>query len=131
MNENFNRAITLYNLFISPDGDVWKRTVLQNCFARVEIIKSVSGNEISAASSFTVRIPASESYLPYENWAAANCVGWTLRAGDIVVMGEVRDEITPEKNAAKLLAKYKDSAFKIRAFTDNSRYTQPHYKVAG
>lgn len=131
MNENFNSTITLYNLFASSDGDIWKKTVLQNCFARVEIIKSVSGNELSMASSFTVRIPASESYLPYENWAAANCVGWTLRAGDIVVIGEVRDEITPEKNAVQLLAKYKSRAFKIREFADNSIHAQPHYKVVG
>lgn len=131
MNENFNRTITLYNLFASPDGDVWKRIVLKNCFARAEIIRSSSGNDNSMARRFTVRIPASESYVPYENWAAVNCAGWTLRAGDIVVIGEVQDEITPEKNAVQLLAKYKDSAFKIREFADNSRYAQPHYKVVG
>lgn len=130
----FDTTITVLNRragMDSPDNlDAWKKTVLHGCFWSAQTIRSVSGADISLASSYLVRVPRSSAYRTYDAWKS-DMVGFTFSTGDIIVKGEVKEDVTPE-SARDILRRYPDS-FTVSLFRDNSGAVEAleHYRLEG
>ena len=125
INPTFKDTVTLYHQLKDVVNNrtviKWVRTVFENCFFGSQIAQDLSGNTLSLASSYTVRIP-------FEGKSVE------IAPGDIVVRGEVMDEIEDvvDKRANDLLAKYRPDAFTVRAVSDNTKIPQgAHYKAVG
>lgn len=143
MNPNYNQTITIYNCLRAADNpeerkDVWQRTVLHDCFYKNVMGKAESGNGLKMENVCTARIPASESYMPYRDWAALpeqeRRSRFTCGLRDIVVKGECTEEITgmPPHTAAELVAGRKPEAFVVTAFSDNTSSRKgKHYRLGG
>lgn len=139
MNPNYNATITIYNCLHAKDSqkkkDVWKKTVLSGCFFKAAMTVAQNGTEATQANTYTVRIPKSDQYMAYRDWAdSGGASGFTASHGDIVVLGECPDEITGEApdTASQVLARNKPDAFKVTAFADNTRHIAgKHYRLGG
>lgn len=143
MNPNYNQVITVYNCFRAednPDGakDIWKRTVLRDCFYKNMMGRVDSDKGSQMSSTYTARIPESENYRPYYEWVALpekereNC--FTLSLGDIVLKGECSEEITGKSpfTATELLQRHKPDSFRVTAFSDNTDHIAgKHYRAGG
>lgn len=143
MNPNYNHAITVFNCLKAADNpnskkDTWQKTVIHDCY-----YKNVMGRVDSEKSSkmqnvYTARIPKSDDYLPYHEWAKksddARTSYFTFSLGDIIVKGECDDLITGSSpnTATELLDRYKPDAFLVTAFSDNTYHqVSKHYRVGG
>lgn len=144
MNPNYNQTITIYNCFRAADNpeskaDVWQKTVLHNCF-----YKSVIGRTEYAQknprmdNTYTVRIPVSDSYLPYCEWIRLpeeeRKMYFTCSQNDIVIRGECEAEITGSSpdTASQVLSRYKPDSFVVTAFSDNTLHLRAkHYRLGG
>lgn len=144
MNPNYNQTITLYNCFRAPDNpsskkDIWQKTVLHNCF-----YKNIMGRTEYASSNlkmqnvYTVRIPESEEYKPYNEWIKLSDEErqkyFTCSLKDIVVKGECAEDITgtSPSTAAEMLSRYKPESFVVTAFSDNTSHRMgKHYRLGG
>lgn len=118
-NPNYVHTITLYR----QRGGIWSRTVLHGCFFKEVATVVQSGTQATQASTYTARIPLD---------VAGS--GFTVRPGDIVILGEVTDEVSDEKGyrAAEILLRYKPAAFKATVATDNtSHLMDKHYRYGG
>ena len=137
-NPNYQHTITIYNrLPAAASGsrtDTWRRTVLTGCFFKAETQISNNGTVATQSNTYTVRIPESDRYLPRDKWCQAANRGkrWTVSEDDIVVFGKVTDEISGAFSAVDLLNKYRPDAFRVKAFSDNTRYRYlKHYRLGG
>lgn len=143
MNPNYNHTITVFNCLKAADNpnskkDTWQKTVIHDCY-----YKNVMGRVDSEKSSkmqnvYTARIPQSDDYLPYHEWAkkpeAARASYFTFSLGDIVVKGVCDELITGSSpnTATELLERYKPDSFVVTAFSDNtSHQMSKHYRVGG
>ena len=139
LNPNYNAVITLYNCLHAKDSpekkDIWKKTVLQDCFFKASTSVPQNGTEAVVSNIYVARIPQSEKYMPSAGWAAAGGeAGFTVSEGDIVDLGECTDEISGESpdTAAQVLSRNKPNAFRITAFSDNTRHIAgKHYRLGG
>ena len=142
MNPNYNQTITVYNCLKgadNPDGkkDVWKRTVLQDCYFKSVISRVEEGKSVRMVNVYTVRIPESEKYRPYSEWSAlpADIIGahFTLNTEDIIVKGECHETITGASphTASELLKRHKPDAFVVTAISDNTNCKHAKYYRAG
>ena len=138
MNQNYNQTITLYNRIRSADNsekkEHWRRTVLRGCFWKTVINTGFFGTQASVQNTYVVRIPENSHYRPYAEYINANRGFFTASAGDIVVKGECKEEITGEggQTAAQILNRYKPDAFKVTAFSDNTGFpVGKHYRLGG
>lgn len=139
MNPNYNATITLYNCLRAKDSpgkkDVWKKTVLPGCFFKATMTVAQNGTEATYSNAYTARIPQNEQYMDYRSWVeAGGTSGFTVSDGDIVVLGECQDEITGESPnmASQVLIRNKPNAFKVTAFSDNTRHIAgKHYRLGG
>lgn len=125
INPTFKDMVTLYHQQreVTNNRTVikWMRTVFENCFFGSQIAQGMNGNTLSLASSYTVRIP-------FEGKTVE------IAPGDIIVRGEVMDEIedVSGKRVNDLLAKYRPDAFTVRAVSDNTKLPHgAHYKAVG
>lgn len=143
MNPNYNQTITIYNCLRAVDDpdskkDAWKKTVLHNCFYKNVIGQIESGSGIQMANAYTVRIPKTDDYRPYNEWVklpkSEHDKYFTCSLKDIVVKGECTEEIsgTSPSTASELVTRYKPEAFVVAAFSDNtsSQYAK-HYRLGG
>jgi len=112
----FNHTCTIYNKYQDSGTDKWHRTVLSGVFWKdikgTVIQKQGTGNQSSLRLIIPKSISNAADYVEPDNYSGS---GWTLKAGDIVVFGEVTDTITV--SAAKELAKY--STMRIILAVDN------------
>ena len=144
MNPNYNQMITIYNCFRGTDNpvsksDIWQKTVLHNCFYKNVIGRSeYADKEPKMNSVYTVRIPASEKYMPYREWIQLSEEErkefFTCSQKDIVVRGECSEEIsgTSPDTASQILSRNKPDAFVVTAFSDNtSHWMAKHYRLGG
>ena len=138
MNQNYNQTITLYNRIRSADSsdknEHWRRTVLRGCFWKTVINTGFFGTQASVQNTYVVRIPENSHYRPYAEYINANRGFFTASAGDIVVKGECKEEITGEggQTAAQILNRHKPDAFKVTAFSDNTGCpVGRHYRLGG
>lgn len=143
MNPNYIHTITVYNCLRATDNpdsmkDTWQKTVLHGCYYK-NVIGRVDSDKTSRMQNvYTARIPESEQYLSYHEWAEKpekeRASYFTLSLDDIVVKGECDEMITGKTpdTAAELLARHKPDAFVVTAFSDNtSHMMSKHYRVGG
>lgn len=135
INPTFQDTITLYHQHRHLDETTkrnvteWVRMVLTDCYFGTQNVETLNGNTLSQASSYTVRIPKNDAYTEQYNG-----VGFSVAPGDIIVKGEVLDEISSISGvtASDVLNKYKPNSFTVRTFSDNTKIPHAaHYKVTG
>ena len=125
INPIFNQTITLYHQSKDVSSvktiTVWTRTVHTECYYGTQKAENLSGNTLSQASSYIVRIP-------YNGTKIDVC------EGDVIVCGSVSDEITDMQGSrmTDLLKKYKPDCFTVRTCSDNTKIAHgAHYKLTG
>lgn len=127
INPTFKEVITHYHQKRSIDTSTnrtqteWIRTVYCNCFFGTHEAESLSGNTLSQASSYIVRIPFIGERMEFSS-------------GDVIFLGEIKD--IPEDSAGKrisdLIGKYKPDCFTVRTIADNTKISYgAHYKLTG
>lgn len=142
MNPNYLHTITVYNRVRGQDNpskkDTWTRMVLTDCFYKNVIGKIEDGKTVRMGNVYTARIPESEKYIPYHEFAKLTeeerTMYFTFNLGDIVVYGACQEEITgtSPNTAAEFLERMKPDAFKVTAFSDNTSHIYAkHYRVGG
>lgn len=130
----FDYTVTVLNRRDSKDSpdrlDAWKKTVLHNCAWSVQTVRSVNGTEVSLGAAYVARIPKSQDYHPYHEWTK-NMEGFTFSTGDIIIRGEVTEEITAD-NVKAVVRQYPES-FTVSLFRDNTNTVEAleHYRVEG
>lgn len=138
MNQNYIFTITLYNRIRAADTpdrkERWIRTVLHNCFWKSSVGTTFSGTDAGIRNIYTVRIPKDPRYLPYHEFVKKPAWYFTVSQEDIVILGEIQEEITGESGhmAAQVLNRYSPNAFKVTAFSDNTAFPMDkHYRIGG
>lgn len=142
LNNNYNCSITIFNKLNSKDSTIgkekWQRTNLVDCFYKAETAVFQSNTEASKDNTYTVRIPQSEYYLPYNEWKLLSDGErekyFTLSIGDIIVGYECYDFIdgSSGNTATQVLNNHKPNAFKITSISDNTRFPfGKHYRLGG
>lgn len=138
MNQNYVYTLTLYNRIQAADSEDrkehWKRTVLHNCFWKSVVNTGFNGTQASVQNTYVARIPKDSAYLRYPEYAKSPGGHFTVSQGDIVVLGECREEITGASGhtAAQVLNRCKPDAFKVTAFSDNTAFPlAKHYRLGG
>jgi hypothetical protein len=107
-----NCDITIYNKYLASRAEVFQRSVIRN--VGWQATKAVSGTKAGPLQSnvATIFIPfvGNTEYLAPKAWQAlvSKSANWTLQEGDVVVRGEVADEITGAFTITDLRAKYDD-----------------------
>lgn len=125
INPTFKDTVTLYHPREETENGQtvtkWVRKVFKECFFGENIAENLTGNTLSPASSYTVRIPFAGETV-------------AIAPGDVIVKGSVTDEVedVAGKRVNDLLAKYRPDAFTVRAVSDNTKIPQgAHYKAVG
>lgn len=142
MNPNYKETITVFNCIRGRDNltkkDIWTRTVLHDCFYKFVQVRVDDGKIAKTVGTYTARIPESEQYLPYREFAKLSDEergkNFTFNLGDIVVKGECLEEITGKtpNTATEVLDRLQPDAFVITAFSDNTSHPcAKHYRVGG
>lgn len=93
-----------------------------------------SGTDADIRNIYTVRIPKDPRYLPYHEFVKKPAWYFTVSQEDIVILGEIQEEITGESGhmAAQVLNRYSPNAFKVTAFSDNTAFPMgKHYRIGG
>lgn len=107
-----NGHITIYNRYFVSRVETYQRTVIKNVVW--EATKAVSGRStgVLASNVATVFIPMQRGadYLKPKAWQAlvTKTGNWTLQEGDVIVRGEITDNITTEYKLSDLRAEYDD-----------------------
>ncbi len=138
----WSTTITIYNKYTNTETQEvgWKRTVLTNCFITVarELVSIDNGVSQTYRNVTVCRIPKNSSYVDAYSWSTevAQTSKFTLQTGDIIVKGNITDEIdeyTKGSRATDLVEKYKaKGVFRIGTIRDNSDSVRnlPHYYVS-
>lgn len=141
MNYNYADTITIFNKLKAGDNDgaeVWYKTILKNCFFKVSTHVSQLDVQATLSSTYTARIPDNPNYINYQQWKSlgeeSRGAFFTVSEGDIIVLGEIDDDITgePGETATEILRKYKPDAFRVTVVSDNTRFlSAKHIRVGG
>ena len=133
----FDYKITILNKIKSVDnsnnGDIWKKTVVNNCsFSKSNQVDN-AGNTISSAALFVIRIPKSKNYLEYKEWIKSPNNNFTLNGGDYIIKGEIPENPTTSKDVTDIYNSYRETACKITFTKDNTNTIEcmEHYRVEG
>lgn len=132
----WNRTATIYNK-VTEDGKLryYKHTVKGCYFGTQHVFDSDAGNA-SAVSENVLRVRKSALYI---NPAAYQALGsadkaayFTLRPGDVVLYGDIADDMADEqgKRPADILKKRR--GFVVKTSADNTQsQIMPHYRAGG
>lgn len=136
-------TITLYNKYEDTQTNIitWYRTVLHNCFWKATGNKVSVGNVEIDTKNLLCRIPKDERYLRIPDWENLPndrmSEYFTLKQGDIVVLGDIDDEINEYQKgyrATDFIDKYKNyGCFQIQQIGINtgSGKNNEHYYISG
>lgn len=131
-------TLTLYNRIRAADTsdrkEHWIRTVLHNCFWKSQIKTGFRDTGVSSQNVYVVRVPEDARYLPYAGFVKQQTGRFTFSQGDLVVLGECKEEITGETGhtMTQVLNRHSPDAFQITAFTDNTSFpVSRHYRLGG
>lgn len=111
-----NTALTLYNKYYDSESglNVYPRTVIpavmwQNRKAR-NVLASGGNLAVDQATIFIPFTGNLDNFTAAKAWLALSdkSANWTLQRGDLVVKGEVNDELGSEFTPSDLKAKYDD-----------------------
>ena len=137
----WNSTVTLYNRYEDPVTQVvtWYRSILTDCFWKINTNSVYENNNISVTygNEIICRIPKNENYLNPYLWkrldAEHRISKFTLQTGDILVNGELTDDINEYikgQRSTDLVDRYKDlGVIRIETVADNSDVVRnlPHY----
>ena len=140
----WDKTITIFNKYVDPTTQrvSWYKTVVENCFWKyVNNTYTLKRDKITLETKSVIcRIPQDSRFVDKRTWKglADKSDTFTLANGDIVVLGEVDDEIdeyVSGKRSTDLLTKYKeyDECFEIDTYVNNVQtgVGLEHYKVIG
>lgn len=145
----WDKTITIYNRIVNPTTQrvSWQRTVVENCFWKcVNDIYNMGRYGMSnlgvrvETKNIVCRIPKDDRFVDKREWKTLTDKSgyFTLGNGDIIVLGEVDDEIdeyTKGKHSTDLVEKYKeeDACLEIDTYIDNVQtgVGLEHYRVVG
>lgn len=112
--EWWNTTITVYNKYENPATRQisWHRTVLPNCFWKYTGSKIIVGETTIDTNATLCRIPKNSAFLEKYEWnnTQDKSKHFTLGTGDILVKGDVADEIDEYASGCRssdILTKYK------------------------
>lgn len=140
----WDSELTVYNKYTDPQTQIttWHRTVLSNCFLKSAGNKISIGNTVLDTNDIICRIPESDRFRNKHEWVEipndlmSNY--FTLGVGDIIVFGNVDDEINEYqsgKRSTDLINRYKDmqGCLEIQQVSNNTGIGRgnPHYYVRG
>lgn len=126
----FTETVTVYNKVVKDKITTWNRSVLTHCnyLNDRKIVVDTSGTGV--ATQTYVRILAKYNADRYKPPTTQESVGyyaltdftdhWTLNIGDIVVQGEVADELPQYDSGNNLLKKYAGRCFTVKSIKDNT-----------
>lgn len=126
-----NCTITVYNHAVVNHRDVWIRTVIPGCSARVKTKTELLDSGLKSAASAVIRIPVfspEKDYSPAAEWPK-NSETWTLQKSDLILIG-TGDELTSGIETLKD-RHGADNVFVINGYADNRRgslYLQ-HWRI--
>ncbi len=95
----WNKTITLYNKCedIESGQVYWYRHLLRNCFFKHKKHNVSTGNSKSLNDNAIVRIPKQKNFVSSFDWLkipnSLKSKSITLQVGDLIVLGDVSDEI--------------------------------------
>lgn len=136
-------TITIYNRYEDKQTSLitWHRTVIHNCFWKASGNKVKVSDIVLDSDSLICRIPKDANYLNPREWEQlSNDVMdnyFTLRQNDIVVRGEIEDEINEYQKGQRandFIEKYKyDGCFTIKkiAINTGTGKNNEHYYISG
>lgn len=133
----FNTTITILNKLRSIDSatkqDVWYKSVVPLCAWSQYSESAISGDTVSIGGHFIVRVPKQANFLPYSEWKDNPDGHLTFSVGDIIIKGEIDDDIITANTVPRIFQKYLPDAFYVKVFQNNTG-TIPlaeHYRVEG
>ena len=140
----WDTTITVYNKYEDAQTHVitWYRSVVTGCFYK-SVGNTVNINNVQLdTNNIICRIPVKDNYLASYEWIALGNdlkhLYFTLKQGDIIVVGEVDDiidEYTTGSRSTDLLKKYKalQGCLTIEQVGDNTGTGRgnKHYHVNG
>ena len=132
-------TVTLYNKHTASNGEItWYRTVLEGCFWKYETDYERVDNAIQMTKVLLCRVRKSDDFLENFEWQDSPYKNeyFTFNQGDILVKGEVEDELdeyTARQRSSDLLKKYKDRCAEITECRINvgAGRVCEHYLVRG
>lgn len=140
----WDTTITIYNKYEDSQTHVvlWFRHVLRNCFWKYTGDKVSVGTVVLDTKSVVCRIPKDAQFLEKYEWQRLPndqmADYFTIGLGDIIVKGEVTDEIdeyTAGNRSSDLLEKYKNlqGCMEIEDFSINTGLgrNNEHYLTRG
>ena len=131
-------TITLLNKLKRKDSitnlDIWYKTVIQNCVYKKDKISNVTGSVVSMGQEFTILIPFTSKYIPYNEWKKLeDKTGvYTLSTQDVIILGEVTEEVT-DKNIVQIKNDYEPNTCEIRSIeqVDQKLSVKFEFRVGG
>ena len=134
IDSTFIDTITLYNHY-TDDSDKprrkWGRIVLKNCYFGKVTGKNSANLSLTDADAYVCRIPKSSLYV---NLYLGKEDTFSLAEGDVIVRGEVLDEIsdTAGNRPADIIKKYNGNAFEVKNVSINTHLPfAQHYRASG
>ena len=137
--EWWNTTVTLYNKYEDSKGEVtWYRTVLEGCFWKYITDYNRVDNATNMTKMLLCRVRKSEMFLEDYEWQESDNKSeyFTFNEGDILVRGEIEDEISEYTNGQRssdFLRKYKSRCVEIKHYRNNTGggRVSEHYRVEG
>lgn len=140
----WDTTITVYNQYKDPITKIisWYRTVINECFWKYTGNKVTVGSVELQTNTTICRIPKDDRFLQRYEWEALPndqmADHFTLSPGDIIVKGEVTEEIDETQKGHRstdFIAKYKklQGCVEIQQWADNTGIgrNDKHYYVVG
>ena len=140
----WDSTLTIYNKYENKltNQITWYRTVLTDCFWKYTGNKVTVNDVVLETNNIIARIPEQETFMEKYLWVDLPSDQkenfFTLGEGDIVVFGEVEDEIDEYQTghrSSDLLKKYKDlrGCMQIDGIALNvgTMRVDPHYWIKG
>lgn len=132
-------TITLLNKLKRLDSvtgmDVWYKYILNNIDYKKGMVQNISGTTVSMGQTFTVLIPFSDNFLPYDAWKSSEerDTHYTMSVGDIVLVGiSLEEDVTPN-SIPTIKQKYSSYVCEVRSVEEaESKYgVRYQLKVSG
>ena len=131
-------TITLLNKLKRKDSitnlDIWYKTLIQDCVYKKDKISNVTGSVVSMGQEFTILIPFTSKYIPYNEWKKLeDKTGvYTLSTQDVIILGEVTEEVT-DKNIVQIKNDYEPNTCEIRSIeqVDQKLSVKFEFRVGG
>lgn len=130
----WNDTLTVYNKYFDEDRIAhFKRTVVKKAFYTTNLTVNVQSGDLLDVNTYGVRVRKDPNYINSLEWNP-ELDKYTLKADDIIVKGEIEDEIDENikgKTINDFLNKYKGSSFVVKHVKENLKVDLAHYLATG